>query len=301
MSDTWKYYWMTTGADTSSIKPLFRGRILVPAVARPFYLLARKYLRNENAAAFFGLLMANALFCATTACLIVSIGTRLLNDLGTALLGATLYLLNFAISNFQLSGLVDSGEAFFMTALVWSLLERRAYLLPLLAVLGALAKETFVPFSIVFALTWWLIERRRGETNHAALKWIIALAVIGLATVSAVHSIQAGQLRLPWQIASQANAPGSFLVALLRCVTERNFWYVFAWLIPLGVWRLRYFPKPWLVASLTTVFLALMFGAYNNSGGTVARATFNIVGPLLSLSVASLISRLPRAGASPPS
>jgi uncharacterized membrane protein len=290
MSDTSKYYAIATGADTSSFQEKFRCRILVPYVARPFYWLARTYLPTWNAG-FFGLLMANALFCATTACLVVSIGNKLLGELGTALVGATLYLLSFNIPNLQLSGLIDSGEACIVAAIVWSLLGGKWYLLPLWAVLGALAKETFVPFSILFVFAWWLTERRESRTGASELKWIVALAVIGLTTVSAVHSVVAGQLRWPWDIAGQARAPVNFFIALWHCVTERNFWYVFGWLIPLSVWRLRSFPKPWLVASVATSILAIMFGAYNNAGGNVGRATFNIIGPLLSLSVALLISR----------
>lgn len=290
MSDTPKYYAITTGADTSGFKEMFRCRVLVPYVARPFYWFAQKYLPTWNAG-FFGLLMANALFCATTACLIASIGNKLLNDSGTALFGAMLYLSSFAVSNFQLAGLIDSGEACFLAALLWSLLNDRWYLLPLWGVLGALAKETFVPFSIVFAFTWWLVARSQSTNLSSRLKWIVALAVMGLATVMAVHSAVSGELKWPWQIAGQARAPVNFFVALWHCLTERSFWYVFGWLIPLGVWRLQIFPKPWRAAAISTSILAILLGAYSNAGGTVGRATFNIIGPLLSLSVAALIAR----------
>src|SRR6185295_18972493 len=158
MSDTPKYYAITTGADTSSFKEMFRCRLLVPYVARPSYWLAQRYLPILNAG-FFGLLVANALFCATTACLIVSIGYKLFDDLATAVLGATLYLLSFNIPNLHLAGLIDSGEACFMVAVVWSLLQRKWHLLPIWAMLGALAKETFVPFSVLLAFTWWMVER----------------------------------------------------------------------------------------------------------------------------------------------
>lgn len=307
MSDTPKYLAMATGADTSGFKELFRGRVLVPYVARPFYWFARRYLPTWNAG-FFGLLMANALFCATTACLIVSIGNKLFDDLAAALVGAMLYLLSFNIANMQLSGLIDSGEACFMAAVVWSLLTGRWFLLPLWAVLGALAKETFVPFSCVFAFTWWLMEGRQNNVRASARKWfrssefrwIAALAILGLATVMAVHSLIAGQMRWPWNIAGEARAQGNFLLALWRCLTERNFWYVFGWLLPFGIWRLRHFPKPWLVALIATSICALMFGAYNNAGGTVGRATFNIIGPLLSLSVALLITKPSRNLAAAP-
>ena len=290
MSDTTKYLAITTGEDTSVFKELFRCRLLVPYVARPFYWFAKTYLPSWNAG-FFGLLMANALFCATTACLIVSIGNRVLDDSGTALFGAALYLLSFAVPNLQLAGLIDTGEACFLTAVTWSLLSGRWYLLPLWGLFGALAKETFVPFSCVFAFTWWLLERRQKGIHGSSLKWIVALAIVGLGTVMAVHTAVSGQLRWPWSIAGQAGSPVNFFVALWRCLTERSFWYVFGWLIPLGVWRLKFFPGPWRAAAILTSILAIIFGAYSNAGGTVGRATFSIIGPLLSLSVALLIAR----------
>jgi hypothetical protein len=294
MSDVFKYYALTTGADTSAFKEMFRGRVLVPYVARPFYWFALRYLHTWNAG-FFGLLMASSLFCATTACLIVSMGVRLIGDAGTALFGAALYLLSFTIPNLQLAGLIDAGEACFMAAVVWSLLTDRWYLLPLWGLLGALAKETFVPFSCVFALTWWLTvgrKNRLAELQWAEFKWIVALAIVGLATVMAVHTAVVGQLRWPWRIAVEVRAPGNFLVALGHCLTESSFWYVFGWLIPLGLWRLKFFPRPWLVSSFATSVVAILLGAYANAGGTVGRATFDIIGPLLSLSVAQLIAQL---------
>lgn len=292
LSDTPKYYATTVSADPSVyiFKEMFRSRVLVPYVARPFYWFALKYLPTVNAG-FFGLLMANAIFCATTACLIASIGTLVFDDLAVALLGATLYLLSFAIPNLQLAGMIDSGEACFMAALTWSLITRRWYLLPLWGLLGGLAKETFVPFSCVFAFTWWHVERRQSKSRAADFKWIIALAVVGLATVSAVHSMLAGQLRWPWQIAGQAQTEINFFVALWHVVSERSFWLVFAWLLPLGVWRLKLFPKAWLAAASAAAIVAILLGAYSNAGGTVGRGTFDIVGPLLSLSVAALIAR----------
>ncbi len=295
LSDAPKYYAIVTGADTSGFKEMFRCRVLVPFVARPFYWFAQKYLHTWNAG-FFGLLVSSAIFCATTACLVVSMGHKLFNDLATALLGATLYLLSFAIPNLQLAGLIDAGEACFMAAVVWSLLNGKWRLLPLWGLLGALGKETFVPFACIFAFTWWLTEGhlsgpRGAGLNWARLKWIVALAIVGLGTVMTVHSAVAGGLKWPWTIAGQASAPVNFFVALWHCVTERSFWYVFGWLIPLGVWRLKFFPTPWLAAALATSIFAILLGAYSNAGGTVGRATFNIVGPLLSLSVALLIAR----------
>jgi hypothetical protein len=192
--------------------------------------------------------------------------------------------------------MIDAGEACFMAALTWSLLTSRWYLLPLWGLLGGLAKESFVPFASIFALTWWWVERRESERSSSNFKWIIVLALAGLTSVSAVHSMLTGQLRWPWQIAGQAQSPVNFFVALWHCLSERSFWLVFGWLLPLGIWRLKLFPRPWLAASAATTVLALLLGAYANAGGTIGRGVFDIVGPLLSLSVAVLIAGMGQIG-----
>ena len=274
MSDTSKYYAIATGADTSSFKKCFAA-FWFPCGAS-LLLVCTKYLPSWNAG-FFGLLIANALFCATTACLVVSIGNKLFNDLGTAVVGATLYLLSFNIPNLQLSGLIDSGEACFMAALIWSLLEGKWYLLPAWAILGALAKETFVPFSCLFAFAWWSAQRREGKATTSELKWIVALAIIGLATVSAVHSSVSGQIKWPWDIAGQARAPVNFFVALWH-FSERSLVCV-RLAAPTQNLAAKIFSKPWLLASVATSIFAILLGAYSNAGGTIAHATFNIIRP----------------------
>jgi hypothetical protein len=295
LSDTVKYYAMTTGGDQSAFRDVFRRRILVPTVARPFYWFASRFPGTWDPG-FFALLVANSLFCATTACFMVSIGTRLFNDPAVALLGATLYLLSFAVPNLLLAGLVDAGEACFMAMLIWALLNGRWYLLPLLGIVGALAKETFVPFASVFAISWWLMEVHRDETRWSKRKrqqlmWTVSMGVVGLATVMLVYSQVAGRFAWPWEIALEARADVNYFMAVARSISQPNFWYVFGWLIPLGVWRLRLFPKPWVVASIVTATTAILLGAFIDAGGSIGRSVFNISGPLLSLSVALLIAR----------
>ena len=88
------------------------------------------------------------------------------------------------------------------------------------------------------------------------------------------------------EMAMEYCGTGKIAGQLLRGVVA-----LFGWLIPLGVWRLKFFPRPWRAAAISTSILAIILGAYSNAGGTVGRATFNIIGPLLSLSVALLIAR----------
>src|ERR1019366_2136168 len=55
------------------------SRVLVPCVGKPFYWLVSGRVQSWDAA-LFGLLVANAIFTATTACLLVAIGRLLMLD-----------------------------------------------------------------------------------------------------------------------------------------------------------------------------------------------------------------------------
>src|SRR5688572_17074441 len=90
LSDTSKYYAMAAGDNRPEFREVFRRRILVPAIARPFYWFALRYLPNWSPG-FFALLVINSMFCAATACLIVSLGNMVIKDLTISLVGATLY------------------------------------------------------------------------------------------------------------------------------------------------------------------------------------------------------------------
>ncbi|HSO73650.1 MAG TPA: hypothetical protein VLU47_02340, partial [Blastocatellia bacterium] len=45
---------------------------------------------------------------------------------------------------------------------------------------------------------------------------------------------------------------GGYLTNLAGCFRRHEFWYVFGWLMPLGVWRMRSLPREWVVASTVT-------------------------------------------------
>ncbi len=288
-SDTAVYYQLVIGEPHPVGRDYMRSRILVPLVAKPFYWFARSHLKSWEPV-FFGLLVANSLFCATAACFLVRIGDRVIGDPGIALLSGTLYLLNFAISNLQLAGLVDSAEACFMLAVTWALLTGKWAWLPLWGTLGALAKETFVPFALVFTLAWWMIEPGQSSTRRVRAAWAAAMGAASILTLIILHSIAASHMVWPWNIAAQANARVNIFAALWRSVSNHGFWYVFGWLLPLGLWRLRRLPRPWVIASIIAALVALLLGAWKDMLGNVARPMFDVMGPILCLSVALLLS-----------
>ncbi len=266
----------------------FCFRVLVPEVAKPFYLLTRGRVRSWDPVSF-GLLMSNCLFCATSAFLFLLVGIRVLQDIPIALLGCTLYLLNFAVPNLLLSGFVDSSEACFMMAVTWALFSGKWWLLPLIGIPGGMAKQSFLLFSTIFAGTWWLTEKRVARTNRQLL-WVAALGGTSALSVALVHRLVAGSTMSPWAMAAWWGSEGHYAQFILKGFLDQQFWYAFVWLLPLGVWRLNRFPRPWVMASSVTALLAIGLGGYAESLGSVNRPLFSIIGPVLTLSAATLIA-----------
>jgi hypothetical protein len=170
-------------------------------MARPFYQLAKGRLRSWNPV-MFGLLVTDSLFVAATALLIVVLGTREFGRYAVSLVASLLYLLNFAVSNLRVTGEVDAAEGFFLFALLWSLSELRLWVLPLIAILGALSKETFVPFSTVFMAAWWLVARETLPSQVRSLIWIITSAAASLATTTALQWWVVGHFVSPVEFAA---------------------------------------------------------------------------------------------------
>jgi hypothetical protein len=284
-TDSAVYYRLVVGEPPQG--PFLRYRILVPLVARSVYWLARDRVGSWDPV-LLGLLVANAIFCATTVSLLVVLGDRLTGDHAVALLAGALYLLNFAVPNFQLAGLVDSAEAAALMALAWAASVGAWPLLPLIGVLGAAAKESFLPLGVAFAAGWWVGERRTGV---GALAWIAAMAVTATITVFLALAVGHGRVIGPAELYRGYAPLIDFPSGIARIVADRGSWYVLGWLVPLGMWRLRCLPRAWRVAAALAAVAALALGARVDAQGNNARAIFNAAGPLLSLSTALLLAR----------
>ena len=300
LSDVKTYASLATGAailDPEDMR-FRRFRVLVPWIARPFYRIARGRVGTWDPA-MFGLLVADSLFVAGTAVLIVMLGAvlwkRQTASLAVGLVGALLYLVNFAVPNARLVGLVDAGEGLFLLALLWSLSESKLWVLPVIAVLGALTKETFVPFSIVLTTAWWFSTRRdRDHASHHVLPaaaWILISWLLSLATMTGLQWSVTGTLVSPLQFGLALHHGGGYLFA--ASLRDRSLWYVFLWLLPTALPNLKRLPKSWLVPVGATCAMAFVLDAYfAGVPGAMGRALFSIAGPVLSLSSAMFLLRI---------
>jgi len=294
----------TAGFDAEDMR-FRRFRVLVPWLAKPFYRLARGRFGTWDPV-MFGLLVADSVFVAATAVLIVILGIRKLGSSAAGLVGALLYLVNFAVPNLRLVGLVDAGEGFFLLALFWSLSEFELWALPVIGVLGVLTKESFIPFSIAFTSAWWLSTRpnripdRNDDRNRTRSQfwpdaaWILTSWAVSLAALVGMQWSITGRYVSPLQFGLTLHRGGGhhFSVSL----HDRNLWYILLWLLPTAIPNLKLFPKSWLTAVGATCAMAFVLDAYfggsPTAGSAWGRALFSIAGPVLSLSSALLLLRI---------
>jgi uncharacterized membrane protein len=285
--DSRAYYALVTGDPLQDDQQQFSHRALVPYVAKPIFWLAKDHLHSWDPV-FFALLVSNSFFIAMTALLLVDVGRRTTGNEAAALVSGLLYLTSFVVANWNLSGYVDSAVNCMLMAIVWTMLTERWWLLPLWGVLGAVAKETFVPLAAVLALGWWLTTIRRGSLKLSQLAWIGAMVAVGFAVLIPLMSHRPSDASL-LSFAADSGSGYAFLSGLVGCLLAREFLYTFAWLVPLGIWRLGSLPKAWVVGSTSATLAALAMGAYADALGGAARALFSACGPLLSLSVSLLL------------
>jgi hypothetical protein len=265
-------------------------------LARPIYHFAAGHTGGWDPLVF-SFLIVNSFFTASTAWLLFEVGRSHLDEdsqigVGIPLLGSTLFLLNFAVANSMLAGLVDAAEAFFLMVAVACMYYQLWRWLPLLGILGALAKDSFVPFSILMALVWW---RCSADRRMQDLLMIAAMGLAEFLTLIAAQSWISGHAIWPWASLTATDSPISFFLNLGRSLIARNFWYVFVWLLPLGLVGIRKMPNAWTAAAVTASTAAWLLNAYHvpadGGSGNLGRYVFDVAGPLLSLSAAVALGK----------
>jgi len=173
--------------------------------------------------------------------------------------------------------------------------------LPLIAILGALTKESFIPFSIAFGAVWWLAMRRdRGSMRQLSLTparlgvWVAMSWVASLIAFAALHCAIERTFTSPLEFALALHGSDSlangYLAHFARSLADHQFWYIFLWLLPTAIPNFKKFPRAWLAATGATCAVAFALDAfYGGAPGTIGRALFTIAGPILSMSSARLL------------
>src|SRR5271168_2880676 len=134
LADVLTYADLVTAPPTPDFDRHIEFRVLVPYLARPIYWFAKNHIGTWDPI-MFGLLVVNSFFVALTVTLLLVVVQRQLGSYAVALGAALIYLLNFAVPNLRLAGMIDAGEAFFLMALIWSLFKEDYWMLPIWAVI----------------------------------------------------------------------------------------------------------------------------------------------------------------------
>jgi len=168
--------------------------------------------------------------------------------------------------------------------LVWVLLSRHWWLLPAIGILGVLAKETFLPLAASLALVWWWFDLRHRNDRRLSLILIGAMFAAAAIVIFVARWTSSGATSA--SLALHRNPGGGFFSGLTSAIFSHTFWYVFVWLLPLGVGGLKRLPRPWVLGSLFAALMALALGVFRNIEGNVARPLFAAIGPALCLGAA---------------
>jgi hypothetical protein len=273
-----------------------RYRILVPYLAKPIYKVAAGHIGTWNPV-WFSMLVVNSAFCASSALVLILIAKALGFQLVTGLIAAFSYLLNFDVANLQLAGLVDSAEGFLMACLVLVLLKRSWNALPVLGILGGLAKESFVPFAFLFACGWVWSGKRKPWVQ------VCAMAAAGIAAVMLVRLVVEGHLVTPLQIAGGVRAVSGLsdiLRATFKPLASWVVWITFLWLVPLAARGMARLPREAIYGTALGLIGAFILAVWVDAGQDASRYLFNMAGPCLCLAFAigiTEVSTVPNANA----
>ena len=122
--------------------------------------------------------------------------------------------------------------------------------------------------------------------------WLLLSGIAGAASLASALTFTHGHLLFPWTYGGMLRSNAASAANVVAVFKNRDFWFVFAWLLPLGLFWVKRLPREWGMASFITSLVAIGFTAYHNNAGdagpAAARPIFSIVGPLLSAGVAWL-------------
>ena len=295
--DTKHYVSLVENGFEKTPDAIWRYRVLVPYVAKPFYALFKGHIGSWNPA-FFSLLVANSLFVASTAVLLFLIGSSIAGSRTVGTLSSLLLLVHFNVSNLILAGLVDSGELFVLVLVTWLLFNKKWQILPFVGILAFLSRETTVVFMLGLASGWLIADVVRngfqGLEFSSKFLYVGAAVAVGLSGLVLLRYVGTTMVIFPWEIGNSIGTINlSFMYnGFFGLMSSKALLYAFIWLLPLGLLGISTIPKNWLWASVLTTIGALVLIMTMHASENASRPLFNVAGPMLLVAAASFIAKV---------
>ena len=296
INDTISYYNMTQfNYDPQETPPPFRFRPLIPTLAGGILKIVSHLNLGSWNPVFFCLSMVNSVFISFTCLILIEITRSLkLGNVG-ALLSPFLYLSSYSVVNYHMAGLIESGEAFFITAIILALLKEKWFFIPILIGIGAFAKEGVVLFGLAYIVSWWLFQWFTGNTRcRNLLVYIILAVILGVISICVIRSVIGGPLFYENQVPTLNRWLG-IPHFLFRSLYIKDILYALTYLLPIGLIGLKRIPLDFVIASLVSGLMVVMAAAYREAH--MGRVLFDTIGPLLTISCAVFLSEILNAPA----
>lgn len=295
LTDSQEYFTMMR-FDYDHANPPYKYRILVPSLAGILLPAFTKVHPSTWNPSTLALLVVNSMLLAGAGLLLCMLALRIGCGAAAAIVSPFIFLTCFPVANSFLSGLVDSGEVFCMLLLFHAAAKRRWRLVPFIVVVGALAKETFIVFMVVFLATFWIVSYIAEKKRNAPLAiYSLVSLILGIAALFFVRKLVGEAAYAPHDFSLGRIAAMVSPIYFFECLKDFFFssgalLYTFAIILPFGLMRIKKLPLWFVAGSGAMGTAAYIAGAYAGISSDLFRPMFTTLGPAFSIASAVFIS-----------
>jgi hypothetical protein len=290
LADT-TYYGNIVLDGINGINGEYMGRLLLPYLGHLIYLIVPAI--GTWHMANFSLLLVNSFLTALSAMMILKISLRVTKNIEYSLVSCMFFLLNFNVINFYLVGSIDSGYGFSMLLVVYCLECNKWSFLPLIAIVGCIAKEVFLPIGSSMILGWLVYDFYRNKhIEIIKVASFILFMIAGAITVISLDIYMGGNTYLYWDDLIKRTNPAFFDSNITSFLSNSiKFIFTIGWVLILAIPGLKKLPANIVISSIFSCSAAIFLGWWVGVGGA-DYARFIFIPGSFALSLASAISML---------
>lgn len=240
----------------------FPNRILVPYLAHIVYLSVPE-IGSWNMVNF-AMLVVNSSFTSLSALLIFNMSFKITKKIEYSILSCMFFLLNFHITNFYLVSSIDSAYGFSILALIYSLFHQKFNYLPVIAIIGCLIKEVFLPVGSGLVLGWLIYELYVNKNIQPGkfLRFILFMSA-GLLTIILVDAaINSGESTFSyWSKFTDNLTSDKFELDIISIfIGVVKFMFTLGWVMILSIPSLKELPSNLIFSTSFACFIAIALG-----------------------------------------